>query len=44
MVASSTGVGKGFVGTVTVVGLNASKQAVTELGQQAYAFAARSLS
>jgi hypothetical protein len=36
--------GKGFVGTVTVAGLNASEQAVTELGQQAYAFAARSLS
>ena len=36
--------GKGFVGTVTVVGPNASKKAVTELGQQAYAFAVKSLS
>ena len=36
--------GKGFVGTVTVVGPNASKKAVTELGQQAYAFATKSLS
>ena len=35
---------KGFVGTVTVVGPNATEQAVTELGQQAYAFAAKSLS
>jgi hypothetical protein len=34
----------GFVGTVTVVGPNASEQAVRELGQQAYAFAAKSLS
>jgi hypothetical protein len=34
----------GFVGTVTVVGPNASERAVQELGQQAYAFAARSLS
>jgi hypothetical protein len=34
----------GFVGTVTVVGPNASEQAVKELGQQAYAFAAKSLS
>jgi hypothetical protein len=36
--------GAGFVGTVTVVGPNASEQAVRELGQQAYAFAAKSLS
>jgi len=36
--------GKGFVGTVTVVGPNASQQAVTELGQQAYDFATKSLS
>ena len=36
--------GKGFVGTVTVVGPNASQKAVTELGQQAYAFAVKSLS
>lgn len=36
--------GAGFVGTVTVVGPNASEQAVVELGQQAYAFAAKSLS
>jgi hypothetical protein len=36
--------GKGFVGTVTVVGPNASKEAVMELGQQAYAYAAKSLS
>jgi hypothetical protein len=36
--------GKGFVGTVTVVGPNASKEAVTELGQQAYAYAAKTLS
>jgi hypothetical protein len=36
--------GKGFVGTVTVVGSNASQKAVTELGQQAYAFAAKTLS
>ncbi len=33
----------GFVGTVTVVGPNASEQAVKELGQQAYAFAAKAL-
>jgi hypothetical protein len=33
-----------FVGTVTVVGPNATEAAVTELGQQAYAFAAKSLS
>jgi hypothetical protein len=36
--------GKGFVGTVTVIGPNASKEAVTELGKQAYAYAAKSLS
>jgi hypothetical protein len=36
--------GAGFVGTVTVVGPNASEQAVKELGKQAYAFAAKSLS
>jgi hypothetical protein len=36
--------GKGFVGTVTVVGPDASKEAVTELGEQAYAFAVKSLS
>jgi hypothetical protein len=36
--------GAGFVGTVTVVGPNASEQAVRELGQQAYAFAAKTLS
>jgi hypothetical protein len=36
--------GKGFLGTVTVVGPNASKQAVTELGKQAYAYAVKSLS
>ena len=36
--------GSGFVGTVTVVGPNASELAVRELGQQAYAFAAKSLS
>jgi hypothetical protein len=36
--------GKGFVGTVTVVGPNASQEAVTELGKQAYAYAAKSLS
>ena len=36
--------GVGFVGTVTVVGPNASEKAVQELGQQAYAFAAKSLS
>jgi hypothetical protein len=36
--------GKGFVGMVTVVGPNASKDAVTELGKQAYAYAAKSLS
>ncbi len=36
--------GAGFVGTVTVVGTNASQKAVTELGQQAYAYAAKTLS
>jgi hypothetical protein len=36
--------GTGFVGTVTVIGPNASEKAVRELGQQAYAFAAKSLS
>jgi hypothetical protein len=36
--------GKGFVGTVTVIGPNASEQAVMELGEQAYAFAVKSLS
>jgi hypothetical protein len=36
--------GAGFVGTVTVTGPNASEKAVRELGQQAYAFAAKSLS
>lgn len=35
---------KGFIGTVTVIGPNATEQAVTELGQQAYAFATKSLS
>ncbi|MGH3263052.1 MAG: hypothetical protein ACRDNS_13750, partial [Trebonia sp.] len=35
---------KGFIGTVTVVGPNATEQAVTELGKQAYAYAAKSLS
>jgi hypothetical protein len=35
---------KGFIGTVTVVGPNATEQAVTELGRQAYAFATKSLS
>ena len=35
---------KGFIGTVTVVGPNATEQAVKELGQQAYAFATKSLS
>jgi len=35
--------GKGFVGMVTVVGPNASEEAVQELGQQAYAFAAKTL-
>lgn len=36
--------GKGFIGTVTVVGPNATEQAVTELGQQAYGYATKSLS
>jgi hypothetical protein len=36
--------GKGFVGVVTVIGPNASQAAVRELGQQAYAYAAKSLS
>ena len=36
--------GAGFVGTVTVIGPNASEKAVQELGQQAYAFAAKTLS
>jgi hypothetical protein len=36
--------GSGFVGTVTVVGPNASEAAVQELGKQAYAYAAKSLS
>jgi hypothetical protein len=36
--------GAGFVGSVTVVGPNASEAAVRELGEQAYAFAAKSLS
>lgn len=35
--------GTGFVGTVMVVGPNASEKAVQELGQQAYAFAAKTL-
>lgn len=35
--------GTGFVGAVTVVGPNASELAVRELGQQAYAYAAKSL-
>jgi hypothetical protein len=35
--------GTGFVGTVTVIGPNASEAAVKELGQQAYAFAVKSL-
>jgi hypothetical protein len=35
--------GAGFVGTVTVIGPNASEAAVRELARQAYAFAARSL-
>jgi hypothetical protein len=34
----------GFVGSVTVIGPNASEAAVKELGRQAYAFAAKSLS
>jgi hypothetical protein len=36
--------GSGFVGTVTVIGPNASQKAVTQLGQQAYAYAAKTLS
>jgi len=36
--------GKGFVGAVTVTGPNASAAAVRELGQQAYAYAAYTLS
>jgi len=36
--------GHDFIGSVTVVGPNASETAVRELGQQAYAFAAKSLS
>lgn len=36
--------GAGFVGAVTVIGPSASEQAVRELGKQAYAFAAKSLS
>lgn len=35
---------KGFIGTVTVVGPNATEAAVTELSKQAYAYAAKSLS
>ena len=35
--------GRGFVGAITVVGPNASEAAVRELGQQAYAYAAKSL-
>jgi hypothetical protein len=36
--------GAGFVGSVTVAGPNSSQTAVRELGQQAYAYAAKSLS
>jgi hypothetical protein len=36
--------GAGFVGAVTVVGPNASQAAVRQLGQQAYAYAEKSLS
>jgi|ERR1700677_1105155 hypothetical protein len=36
--------GTGFVGDVTVVGPNASETAARELGQQSYAYAAKSLS
>jgi hypothetical protein len=36
--------GADFVGTVTVVGPNASEKAVQELGQEAYAFATKTLS
>jgi hypothetical protein len=35
--------GAGFIGTVTVIGPNASETAVRELAQQAYAYATRSL-
>jgi hypothetical protein len=35
--------GAGFIGMVTVIGPNASEEAVQELGQQAYAFAAKTL-
>ena len=35
--------GKGFVGRVTVTGPNASEKAVQELAQQAYAYAAKTL-
>jgi hypothetical protein len=35
--------GKGFIGTVTVTGPNASEKAAQELAQQAYAYAAKSL-
>lgn len=35
---------KGFIGTVTVVGPNATQAAVTELSKQAFAYAAKSLS
>ncbi len=35
--------GDGFVGAITIVGPNASAAAVRELGQQAYAYAAKSL-
>ena len=35
--------GNGFVGAVTVVGPNASEAAVSELGKQAYAYAAKAL-
>jgi hypothetical protein len=35
--------GAGFIGTVTVIGPNASELAARELAQQAYAFAAKSL-
>ena len=36
--------GNGFVGAITVTGPNASEAAVRELGQQAYAYAAKTLS
>jgi hypothetical protein len=36
--------GKGFIGAVTVSGPNASQSAVRELGEQAYTYAAKSLS